>query len=472
MAMAGFRVSYRVRLFVLLLVFAWALTGIFIAFQYKREKEYKEWQLNALLQYYNRRLGDIISEKGVSREAVESLAAPMPGTRISIISKDGTILFDNALDGLRQKNHRDRPEVAKAIRAGEGCSARRHSDSTDGTYFYSATRVGDVVVRSAVPYTLSLLHVLQADKGFLWFMVIVTGLMSVAAWFATSSIGGAVSRLTAFARRAEKGERIYTDGKFPSGELGEISRHIVMLYAQRERRHEEALRLEREKNRIKKQLTNNINHELKTPLAAMQVCLETLMTHPELTAEKKEMFLKRCYDNSERLRALIADVATLTRLDEGGEVISREPVALAQVAVEAAENFTAPDLMPAKVDIPADIIIRGNASLLSALFSNLIKNANAYSHGTKIEIKGRKRGGKVMLTFADDGVGIPEEHLPHIFERFYRVDKGRSRANGGTGLGLSIVKNAVLFHRGKIKASNRMEGGLLFEIELPLEQTS
>ena len=466
--MASFRLSYRQRLFVLLLVFAWSLTAIFIVFQYEREKEYKAARLNELLQYYNRQLGDIISADGFSHGALGRVTAPMPDTRISVIDIGGNVVFDNTMDSLVRANHLDRPEVRQAIADGRGYTVRRHSSSTNGNYFYSATRYGSYVVRSAVPYSVSLTNVLRADRGFLWFMAFVTAAMSILAWFATSSIGNAVSRLNRFARRAENGERIYDDEPFPRGELGEISHHIVMLYAQRERQHEEALRQEREKNRIKKQLTNNINHELKTPLAAMQVCLETLMSHPGLPQEKKDMFVRRCFDNSERLRALLADVATLTRLDDGSEVIARESVSLGGIIAEAVQTFSSPDSIPVEVDMTEEIMVTGNASLLLTVFNNLIRNSNAYSQASSITIAARRDGADVRISFADNGVGIPGEHLPHIFERFYRVDKGRSRASGGTGLGLAIVKNAVIFHGGTITASNLKDGGLQFNILLPV----
>lgn len=465
--MDSFKFSYHHRLFLLLLSFAWILIAVCIVFQYEREKEYRIEQLNTLLQYFNRSLGDRIASSTSSADAVRSLRAPMPGTRISVIDLKGNVVFDNTIDTLRNTNHLDRPEVRDAIILGEGCKVRRHSTSTDSNYFYSATRTGDLIVRSAVPYSVSLARLLEADKSFLWFMAAVTVIMSLLAWIATKRIGNAVSRLNIFARRAEKGERIYDDDTFPHDELGEISHHIVRLYAERDRQHDEALRQEREKNRIKKQLTNNINHELKTPLAAMQLCLETLMSHPGLPEEKKDMLIRRCFDNSERLRALLTDVSTLTRLDDGGNVIAREPVSLGSVIRETLATFSSPSLIPVTLDMPEDVTMTGNAPLLSAIFSNLIRNANAYSQGSAITLSVHRGNGTINVTFADDGVGIPEQHLSHIFERFYRVDEGRSRASGGTGLGLSIVKNAVMFHHGTISVRNLPEGGLCFNITFP-----
>ena len=203
----------------------------------------------------------------------------------------------------------------------------------------------------------------------------------------------------------------------------------------------------------------------------MQVCLETLISRPELAQDKKDMFIKRCYDNSERLRALLADVSTLTRLDDGSDMIARETVSLTRIVRDCVQTFSLPDFIPIEVDMPEDISVIGNASLLSAIFNNLLHNANAYSKATRIFISMKIEGNSVVISLADNGVGVAEEHLPHIFERFYRVDKGRSRANGGTGLGLAIVKNAVLFHNGDITVSNLKEGGLHFNIVIPFDDT-
>lgn len=464
----SFRLSYHHRLFLLLLVFSWALVVILIAFQYEREKDYKVLQLNSLLQYYNLELGESLTDTGSPTRAIGQLEAPMADTRVSIIDLNGKVVFDNILDAANFSNHLDRPEVQQAIQKGDGYTVRRHSESTDATYFYSATREGDIIIRSAVPYSVTLSHVLDADEGFLWFMLVVTLFMSVVAWFATRGIGKSIARLNKFACMAQRGEKIYDYESFPKGELGEISKNIVMLYAQRERQHEEILRQERDKIRIKKQLTNNINHELKTPLAAMQVCLETLMSHPGLSDDKKQMFIERCWENSERLRALLADVYTLTRLDDGKAAISKERISLREVISEAVSEIYdgLNSGMSISVDLSQDIILQGNRKLMESVFCNLISNALAYSQGSEITIS---QSAPNTIIFADDGVGIPENHLPHIFERFYRIDQGRSRELGGTGLGLSIVKHAIAFHGGTITASNRKGGGLQFIISFPTE---
>ena len=122
-------------------------------------------------------------------------------------------------------------------------------------------------------------------------------------------------------------------------------------------------------------------------------------------------------------------------------------------------------------EIRAEITVNGNELFLLSVFHNLVENAVAYSGGTRILLKTDSMDEKsVIITVADDGCGVSEEHLPHIFERFYRIDKGRSRASGGTGLGLSIVKNAVQMHGGTISVANLVSGGLCFTIVFPLSR--
>ena len=202
----------------------------------------------------------------------------------------------------------------------------------------------------------------------------------------------------------------------------------------------------------------------------MQVCLETLLSHPDLPDAKRTEFIERCYANAERLRQLLVDVSTITRMDDGASQISRERICvsdiIAEVVTEMTECVTAAG-MTIHNDVPEGITIDGNRQLVSSIFRNLIENAAAYSEGSRIDIHlERHTDTSYVFSLADDGKGVDSEHLERIFERFYRIDKGRSRPKGGTGLGLSIVKNAVMMHGGAIKAKNQRSGGLKFIFSL------
>lgn len=471
-----FRLTYHTRLFLTLLGLSWVLVACFIWFQYHREKQYKVEMLDAQLQLYNTHLIDALSNDSIDFHTVAH-HQPIPGLRVSIIGTDGKLQFDNSLDTLPAESHLTRPEIAQAMATGHGCTLRRHSAVTDQTYFYSATRGPGVVVRSAAPYSLSLQHVLEADRSFLRFMAVVTLAVSILGYFATRNIGRTITRLNQFAAKAEKGEPVYDEEAFPPDELGSISNHIIRLYARLQHtkaecdnEHHRVLMEQEEKNRFKKQLTNNINHELKTPVASIKVCLETILTHRNLPPEKHWNFVEQCYHHTERLTNLLNDVASITRMDDGAVNIQKEQLDLTEIISEvqaAVAQHVENAGMLLTITTPQSMPITGNRSYLTSIFRNLIDNAIAYSGGSLITINlTANTDREYTLTLSDDGCGIPADHLERIFERFYRIDKGRSRQMGGTGLGLSIVRNAVQLHGGHIIATNLRPHGLQFTLTL------
>lgn len=465
--------TYHRRLFLGLVIYSWLLVGCFALFQYRREKEFKAEELNLRLQAVNDRIMQHLDSAG----SVSLPPSDLAGLRVSVIDIRGKVIFDNTLDSLPVASHLDREEIREAMCSGEGYTLRRHSQSTGDTYFYSAKRGKDYVVRTAIPYSVTLSQLLAADHAFLWFMTCATAFMCVAGFFATRRVGKHIERLSNFAEKAERGDRITDIEPFPHDELGNISNHIVRLYAklqravtERDREHRQAIHEQQEKERIKRQLTNNINHELKTPVASMQVCLETLLSHRDLPADKREDFLLRCHAANTRLQSLLADVATLTRMEDGGGNISRERTDVTAIVEETCRDYeerAAARGINISNEVSSPVLVNGNATLLFSLFRNLMDNAIAYSEGSLVEITlAGETAETVTFTFSDNGKGVAPEHLSRIFERFYRVDKGRSRQLGGTGLGLAIAKSAVLWHGGSIRAENREGGGLLFIFSL------
>lgn len=470
------KLSYPQRLFVWLLGYSLLMVGCFVVFQYHREKEFKAEEIDKQLQLINTY---ILTELGEGHDVPDIRLddfKPFDDIRVSVISDKGHIIYDNTLDSLPKINHLDRQEIRDAVRHGAGYAVRRHSESTGNYYFYSAKKSDDGnIVRTAVPYSVSFRGLLQADYGFLWIMGIITMVMCVLGYFATRRVGLHIIRLNRFAENVENGAQISDTEPFPHDELGEISNHIVRLYARlqqavadRDSEHRAALHEQLEKERIKKQLTNNINHELKTPVASIRVSVETMLAHRNMSDEKQILFLQRCLTNTERLQRLLTDVSLLTRMDDGSASILKEQVNLTDIINDVVEDR---QIIAATKDIRIEnfvshnVIMAGNASLLEAVFNNLIDNAIVYSGGTRIKIELISiKNDKVVIALSDNGCGVPPEHLPRLFERFYRIDKGRSRAAGGTGLGLSIVKNAVILHGGEISAETQCSGGLLFKI--------
>lgn len=222
-----------------------------------------------------------------------------------------------------------------------------------------------------------------------------------------------------------------------------------------------------EESQMKRQLTQNVSHELKTPVSSIQGYLETILSNPDLSPDKRQFFLERCYSQSTRLTGLLRDISVLNRLDEASEMFDLTEVnitkLIAEIQKECSQDMEEKHIT-SEIILPGDPTVFGNNSLLYSIFRNLYDNAIAYAgENIKITVNCYKEDPKYYyFSFSDNGVGIPEEHINRIFERFYRVDKGRSRKIGGTGLGLSIVKNGVNFHKGQISAKSSPGKGVTF----------
>ncbi len=238
--------------------------------------------------------------------------------------------------------------------------------------------------------------------------------------------------------------------------------------------HERALRQEQDKIRMKRQLTNNINHELKTPICSIIGYLEMILNNEELDKATIRNFAQKSYLQAERLRRLVLDLSTITRIDEASSMIECEELDLSTLidnivddTMPQAENQNISVISSIETKLP----INGNQMLLYSVFRNLVDNSIAYSGGRQVFIELLEtKDDMYHFKIRDNGIGIESKHLPYIFERFYRVDAGRSRKIGGTGLGLSIVKNAILFHGGTIYAQKAKAGGVEFLFTLKISQ--
>ena len=577
--------SKRLFLSVVSLFIAFAIC--FILFQYQREKAYKSNLLNTQLQDYNAQLYDFIIENGIHQDLLQKYVARhmIPDLRLTLIDPKGKVIYDNfSKDFDKFGNHSSRKEISDALIYGSGYAIRRHSESIDGEeYFYSAHYypMHQIIVRSALPYNLSLSEHLQADSKYIWFTLFVSLLLIIIFYRFTHKLGMSITQLQEFTLRADRNDPIDPSilDAFPKNELGEISQHIIKIY-KRLHRAKEALYIEREKlishlqtsheglgvftkerkeilvnslftqyantisdhnlssteevfaipeltpvtnflnhnegnfskeekryafhvhknarsfsveciifqdnsfeisisditteeeqARLKRQLTQNIAHELKTPVSSIQGYLETLLNNPNMPAETAHTFLERSYAQSNRLTLLLRDISVLTRMDEAPDLMVKEYVDLSQL-VKNILNEVALNIEEKQITVlnrlPENLKINGNSSLLYSIFRNLMDNAIAYAGiGITVTIECfREDENFYYFSFSDTGVGVAEEHLNRLFERFYRVDKGRSRKLGGTGLGLAIVKNAVLFHGGTIFAKNNVHKGLEFVFTL------
>lgn len=444
---------------------------LFIVFQQAREKEYKIDMLNLRLQDYNLRMAEALQYIGNHSEKTLSdyvSRHKMPGLRVTLIRRDGTVFFDNdRKDYAHIHNHSNRKEVSEAIRNGSGFDINRPSNTLHGHFFYSATYFpqDSMVIRSALPYNNDLSRILQTDQYYIWFTLVITLLLVIVLYRFVQRLASNITKLRIFARRADHNESLETNDliEFPGDELGEISEHIIKIYKRLRKTKEE-------QNVLKRQLTQNIAHELKTPVSSIQGYLETIIENPNITPAQKEQFLERCYAQSKRLTSLLRDISTLNRLDDAPDMMDFEAVDVSMIISNISKEVAlqlADRKMKLKCEMPDDIMINGNQSMVYSIFRNLTDNAIAYAgEGTTITIRCREQNDRYHFTFSDNGGGVEKVHLSRLFERFYRVDKGRSRKVGGTGLGLAIVKNAVLLHGGTITASNIPEGGLAFDFSL------
>lgn len=473
------RISVGTKLYMSVLSVFLVFAVAFIVFQQTREKQFKVDTLNLKLQDYNSHMEEYLrlfpdrSEQALDRYVQSHY---IPHLRVTLISLSGKVMYDSELkDYSHVTNHASRPEIVSALRNGAGSTVERNSKTLKGDFFYSATCFpkDSLIIRSALPYTSDLSKSLKADQHYIWFAVATMLLLTIILYRFTRRLGDNIQRLRTFASRADHGESLDTEDLvgFPSDELGEIAERIIKIYKRLQTTRQE-------QDILKRQLTQNIAHELKTPVASIQGYLETVLDNPNINDSMREQFLKRCYAQSQRLTSLLQDISTLNRMDDAPDMIGTEDVNISEIVANI-QKETALQLQQKQMSfvnkLPNDVMVKGSPSLIYSVFRNLTDNAIAYAGtGTTITLTAQPienideemKSPKWQFTFSDNGVGVPVEHLPRLFERFYRVDKGRSRKMGGTGLGLAIVKNAVLLHGGTIRVVNNFNGGLRFDFTL------
>ena len=473
------RISVGTKLYMSVLSVFLVFAVAFIVFQQTREKQFKVDTLNLKLQDYNSHMEEYLrlfpdrSEQALDRYVQSHY---IPHLRVTLISLSGKVMYDSELkDYSHVTNHASRPEIVSALRNGAGSTVERNSKTLKGDFFYSATCFpkDSLIIRSALPYTSDRSKSLKADQHYIWFAVATMLLLTIILYRFTRRLGDNIQRLRTFASRADHGESLDTEDLvgFPSDELGEIAERIIKIYKRLQTTRQE-------QDILKRQLTQNIAHELKTPVASIQGYLETILDNPNINDSMREQFLKRCYAQSQRLTSLLQDISTLNRMDDAPDMIGTEDVNISEIVANI-QKETALQLQQKQMSfvnkLPNDVMVKGSPSLIYSVFRNLTDNAIAYAGtGTTITLTAQPienideemKSPKWQFTFSDNGVGVPVEHLPRLFERFYRVDKGRSRKMGGTGLGLAIVKNAVLLHGGTIRVVNNFNGGLRFDFTL------
>ena len=388
-----------------------------------------------------------LAAAGVENEGLSYLKGlPTGDFRFTYIDVDGRVLYDSAVDAASLENHADRTEVADALESGSGESVHFSKTLTAETV-YVATRLSDgkvlrIAEKKYTPFTVSL--------GILQPVIVVLFVVLVLAIVLAERLAGQITKpLNSMDLSAPKAAETYPELSPLLSKLEERNEQIG-LQQEELRRQQEELDLTESK---RQEFTGNVSHELKTPL-------QSIMGNAELIEEglvKKGDIPKaagKIRKEANRLLSLINDLIDLSRLDAGRE----EDLKMAAVdlyeaaAAEIAVLSGAAEKAAVTVDLRGDHCrAQGVDRLVHQLVYNLLDNAIRYNvPGGKVTVSVAEEGGRPALSVADTGIGIPAEHQDRIFERFYRVDKSRSRQSGGTGLGLSIVKHAALDMNAKI----------------------
>ncbi|MDP3451706.1 MAG: ATP-binding protein [Bacteroidales bacterium] len=464
------KVSYRYKILFYFLVVLLATGLLFSYVLMRRESQYKIEGLTYRMHPY----ADIIysrvrgfSTKVELAERVSSLNIIIPPEmRITILDTSAWVLFDNFSDkDSILDNHLNRPELVEARIKGQG-SALRYSKTLSDDYLYYAKKYPGIYIRIALCYNTSILPVIGNERSWQIYIIAVFLMAAAMLVYITREISKPYSALKEFIERVQHGEQDYSDVQFPKDEMGEVGEKIMNTFRQ----------LENTK-RYKQELTHNISHELKTPVTGIRGYLETLLQQENIDKEQSRFFIERAYAQSLRLSAIVNDISILNKIEEAGDRFEFEKINIFQCIKEIESDLAfkfEEKGVRFKIDVNPQLEIEGNYLLIYSLFKNLADNSIEHAgEGFEITIKEiGVSGNEVIFSYYDTGKGIPEDHIHRVFERFYRVDKGRSRKSGGSGLGLSIVKNSVILHKGTISVKNRINGGLQFDFTLAISPVS
>ena len=391
-------------------------------------------------------------------------------SRLTLIRGDGTVAADSDAEAGEMDNHLEREEVSRALESGEGY-ATRWSETVGQEMLYAACRSqhSDMVLRLAVPY-----YGMSEFLPMLFPAVIISFLIALGISFIFSQrFASSITRpLQEISREMLKVRGDYGDLHFQKYKYSEIN-VIADTTMKMSRNVKEYLsQIEKEKQ-IRQEFFSNASHELKTPITSIQGYAELLESGMIQDENMKLDFARRIKKEAENMTGLINDILMISRLEAKDAEVVFSSVRISVLLDDILDSLK-PLAAQCQVFLHADcqpITIEANPQQMKELLNNLITNAVKYNRpGGQVWVQIREQGDAMVVRVKDNGMGIPADSLDRIFERFYRVDKGRSRKQGGTGLGLSIVKHIVSFYRGTIRVSSEIDKGSEFVVELPLKR--
>ena len=400
-----------------------------------------------------------LAAKGVSLCGKDYFTGLSTGDyRVTWIDADGTVLFDTEADASRMENHLEREEIQQALRTGTG-EARRYSPTLADRQLYAAQRLPDgTVLRLSVVQLALWSLVLGFAQPICLVALLALALSFLLASRLTKKIVGPINAID-----PDNPMQYYE-----RDEYREVEPLLRRIAAQQTQLRRDRAEIERA-SLIRQEFTANVSHELKTPLHAISgyaELLESGLARPE----DVKPFAGKIRAESGRMTKLVEDIIDLTRLDAGGEDYVFESCDLLRIAENAVDSLeteaSGADVTLSLKGVSAPM--QGVPQLLHSIVYNLCDNAIKYNRpGGRVDITVTPEDGAVVLTVSDTGVGIPKDSQSRIFERFYRVDKSRSKAVGGTGLGLSIVKHAALIQKADVRVESEPGEGSTFTVTFP-----
>ena len=369
-------------------------------------------------------------------------------TRITWISAEGTVLYDSTEDEHTFENHKNRPEVKKAFAKGEGEDIRK-SDTIGEEMCYYAEKMSDGTVLR-VSRTMN--SAMKSAFHILPFMIFLALVMIVTAWLLSK---WQIERLIRPINTLDL-ENPLEQEMYP--ELQPLLERI-----EQSNKEKEAVAA------MRREFSANVSHELKTPLTSISGYAE-IMKDGLVRPEDMQHFSEKIYQEASRLITLVEDIIKLSRLDEGRVELEKEEVDLYELSREIISRL-APQAVKNQVRLELtgeSVKYTGIRQILDEMIYNITENAIKYNNpGGRVSVWAGNtlQGKKVVVT--DNGIGIPEDQIDRIFERFYRVDKSHSKERGGTGLGLSIVKHGVMLHHGEVHVESKLGEGTRIELVFP-----
>ncbi len=391
------------------------------------------------LEAYGRMFAVEMNGEAETQSALHSLEEDI---RVTLVHADGTVYYDNFADPNAMDNHADRPEIRQALENGSG-SDIRNSSTVDQSAFYYAVRLKNGDVMRLAQEASNIWSVYFRSMPLI--MLLAAGMACVSLYLAhllTARLVQPIERMTAHLNNVSGVAR------YP-----ELEPFMDMI----EQQHEEILR----SANMRVEFTANVSHELKTPLTSISGYAE-LIESGMAQGEQAKTFAAEIHKSANRLLTLINDIIRLSQMDAPMPDLKFEPVDLAQIAANTFEQL---EMSARKADVTLQLdakpaMVEADRQMMDELLYNLCDNAIRYNvHGGSVKLEVRPIRDKVIVCVQDTGIGISPENQEHVFERFYRVDKSRSKATGGTGLGLAIVKHIAVKHNAQIELESELGRG-------------